>query len=157
MYWFRRKWYQIKRVVDFLPIIWKGFDFDYRYALDLFKHQLERQARFMESDKAHTLEAKQTAREIRKFLCLFEKVYKEEYATEYIDKMEELYGKWHMDFEPIEVDGVTMYEAKDWYEREDGTTEETKTRLMKESRDKQEKAHRILWEYFAHKVRGWWD
>ena len=25
MYWFKRKWRQIKRVADFLPIIWKGF------------------------------------------------------------------------------------------------------------------------------------
>ena len=38
----RRKYQQIKRVIDFLPIIWNGFDFDYTYSIQLFKKQLER-------------------------------------------------------------------------------------------------------------------
>ena len=44
MYLFKRKWRQIKRVIDFLPIIWKGYDWDYRYAVELFQHQLKRTA-----------------------------------------------------------------------------------------------------------------
>jgi len=40
---------QIKRVIDFLPIIWKGYDFDYYYTIELFKHQLQRQAKYFES------------------------------------------------------------------------------------------------------------
>ena len=27
-YFFKRKYQQIERVIDFLPIIWKGFDFE---------------------------------------------------------------------------------------------------------------------------------
>ena len=29
---------RLKRTIDFLPIIWKGFDFDYRYAIELFQY-----------------------------------------------------------------------------------------------------------------------
>ena len=61
MYWFRRKYEQIQRVIDFLPIIWKGFDFDYHYSLELFKKQLERQAKFLESDKPYSSDAKHQA------------------------------------------------------------------------------------------------
>ena len=38
-YFFRRKYRQIRRVIDFLPMIWNGFDFDYMYAIELFEKQ----------------------------------------------------------------------------------------------------------------------
>ena len=47
-YLFRRKYSQIKRVLDFLPLIWKGYDWDYHYAVELFQHQLKRMANFLE-------------------------------------------------------------------------------------------------------------
>lgn len=33
---------KIRRVIDFIPIIWKGSDFDYGDAVDLFQYQLKR-------------------------------------------------------------------------------------------------------------------
>lgn len=154
-YWFRRKWFQVKRVIDFLPIIWKGYDFDFRYALDLFKHQLERQAKFMDSDKAVSLEAKQGAKEIRRFICLMDKVYEEEYALEYQSKLEELYGKCTSEFVPIE--GTDYFTWEMTYENQTDETEEMHRKLFLESNEKQKKAHRILWSYLEHKIWGWWD
>jgi len=29
---------RVKRTRDFLPMIWNGYDFDYRYAIDLFQY-----------------------------------------------------------------------------------------------------------------------
>lgn len=57
-YWFKRKIGQVERVLYFLPIIWKGYDFDYIYSINLFKHQLKRQADYLESDRAMTITAK---------------------------------------------------------------------------------------------------
>ena len=31
MYWVKRKYQQIQRVIDFLPLIWKGYDFESLY------------------------------------------------------------------------------------------------------------------------------
>ena len=56
---------RVKRTYAFLPIIWRGYDFDYRYAIDLFSYQLERTADFMESDRAMTVDAKVRAKRIR--------------------------------------------------------------------------------------------
>ena len=64
---------RLKRVWDFLPIIWKGYDFDYRHAVDLFKYQLERTADFMESDRAMTVDADIRAKRIRTAIELTEK------------------------------------------------------------------------------------
>ena len=85
IYWFKKKYSQIKRVLDYLPIIWNGFDWDYRYATDLFAHQLGRIADHLESDKAYTLSAKDNAKRIRTTLKLMKLVGDEEYAMEYYD------------------------------------------------------------------------
>ena len=85
IYWFKRKYSQVKRVLDYLPMIWNGFDWDYKYAADLFAHQLGRMADFLESDKAYTLSAKDNAKRIRTTLKLMKLVGDEEYAMEYFD------------------------------------------------------------------------
>ena len=88
-YWFKRKWSQIKRVWDFLPLIWKGYDWDYGYAVELFQHQLKRMADHIGSDKAWALENKQTASRIRTAVELMQKVYDDEYGMEYYNIIEE--------------------------------------------------------------------
>jgi len=66
-------------------MIWNGFDWDYKYATDLFAHQLGRMADHFESDKAYANSAKNTAKRIRTTLKLMELVGEEEYAMEYFD------------------------------------------------------------------------
>ena len=73
----RRKYQQIKRVIDFLPIIWNGFDFDYTYSIQLFKKQLERQAKYFESGKSYSDRANQNVSRIRTAIRLMDKVYDE--------------------------------------------------------------------------------
>ena len=85
MYWFKRKYQQIQRVIDFLPMIWNGFDFDYIYAINFFKKQLERTADFLESDKACTLSAKTNAQKIRTALRLMDIVYEEKYVEDFLN------------------------------------------------------------------------
>ena len=98
MYWFKRKYRQIQRVIDFLPIIWKGYDFDYHSSIELFKYQLKRTAEYLESDKAYTVEAKTNATKIWTAVELMEKVYDEDYAVEYFDIIRKKYGKSNFSF-----------------------------------------------------------
>ena len=85
MYWVKRKIQQIKRVIDFLPLIWNGFDWDYSYAIQLFKKQLERTASFLESDKVYSLSSKTNAQKIRTALRLMDIVYEERYVEEFLN------------------------------------------------------------------------
>ena len=85
IYWFKKKYSQVKRVLDYLPMIWNGFDWDYKYAADLFAHQLGRMADHFESDKANTMSAGDNAKRIRTTLKLMKLVGDEEYAMEYFD------------------------------------------------------------------------
>jgi len=89
IYWPLRKWRQIKNVIGWIPVVWKQFDFDYRYSLDVFKHQLSKQAKFMESDRALGMNSKTDAEKIRMVIRLMDKVYDEDYACEYQQKLKD--------------------------------------------------------------------
>jgi len=78
--WFFRR---LRRVWDFLPIIWGGYDFDYSHAIELFKYQLERTADLLESDEAYTLDSNLNAQKIRTAIRLMDKVYEEEWMEDF--------------------------------------------------------------------------
>jgi len=156
---------RVSRVIDFLPIIWKGHDFDYRYAIELFQYQMERTADFMESEKSMTKDANIRASRIRTAVELLEKVYNDEYSSEWQDKLKNLYGENVIDWEFIELDvksnydGQPLYEIKWEYEKWDNSeeVENVKQQLFKESKEKQQKAEKLVWEFISHNIRYWWD
>jgi hypothetical protein len=163
MYWFKRKYTQITRVISFLPIIWKGYDWDYIYAIEVFKHQLGRLADNMESDSAHGLHSSNTAIKIRTAIRLMDKVYDEDYGCEYQDQIERLYGKTKHEFVEVE-DGIHkgLFDVKTTNEKsvdDDHQKEinEVQHQMFLMSGEKQKKAHRILWKYIEHNIQGWWD
>ena len=159
MYWVKRKIRQIKRVIDFLPLIWNGFDFDYRYATDLFKKQLERIADEMESDRGRLENAKTNAQKIRTAIRLMDKVYDEEYTHQYMDKIKELYGEnaldWWFEDKNDGHGSYLRYEYEKWYNSEE--IAEMRRKLFKESIDKQKRAHKLLWDFVEHNIQYWWD
>lgn len=164
-YWFKRKWSQIKRVWNFLPLIWKGYDWDYHYAVELFQHQLKRMADHIGSDKAWSLGHKQTASRIRTAVELMQKVYDDEYAMEYYDIMEEKYGKTNFEFvETGDFDekGDPYYTMEIVYENNYTKEEielinEERGALQLECRAKQKHAHKLLWDFVEHNIQRWWD
>ena len=159
-YFFKRKYRQIQRTIDFLPIIWKGFDFDYHYSLELFRKQLERTADFLESDRAYSMDAKQRTSRIRTAIQLMDNVYSDSYEMEWIDKLEEQFGKEVLEWEFEDTgDGTGSSFITNKYENWDNAEEIklVKMTLIKLSREKQKKAEKLLWDFIGHNIRNWWD
>jgi hypothetical protein len=159
-YFFKRKYQQVERVIDFLPIIWNGFDFDYSYSIELFKKQLERQAKLFESDKSYSARSKQDASRIRTAIQLMDKVYDDDYGSEYQDKLKQLYGENALDFwleDTGEGDGSTFlrWEYNKWDNAEE--ISQVQKKLFLESREKQKRAHKLLWDFIEHNIQYWWD
>lgn len=160
IYWFKRKFWQIRNVIKWLPVIWGQFDFDYHYSLEVFKFQLKKQAQFLESKKSYTQSAPYNAQRIRTVLKLMDKVYDEEYALEYQKILQEKYGEDILDIKFVDCKSKpTLYEMVYKYEsRPDAKKiEAEKSKLFKESHEKQEKAHKILWKLIEKDIRSWWD
>jgi hypothetical protein len=156
-YFFKRKYQQVERVIDFLPIIWNGFDFDYSYSIELFKKQLERQAKLFESGKSYSARAKQDASRIRTAIRLMDKVYNGDYELEWVDKLKEEYGSDILDFK-FEDTGEGNGTSYLKYKYEDlNMRSKMKKELIKESREKQKQAHKLLWDFIEHNIQYWWD
>ena len=77
----KRFFKKIKRVIDFFPIIWRGEDYDYAYAVQLFSYQLNRTADYIE-ERDFIVDAKDVANEIRTATTLLENVYEEKYIEQ---------------------------------------------------------------------------
>lgn len=157
-YFIKRKIWQIKRVLKWLPLIWNTYDFDYSYSTNVFKFQLERQAEYLESEDANTLSAKTNARKIRTALTLMDKVYEDCYEMQWVEKTEEKYGENALYLHHPFSDGHEFdikYEYEYWENAEQVKQDLSKWR--EESKVKQERAHKLLWEFIAHNIRYWWD
>jgi hypothetical protein len=160
VYWIKRKYRQIERTLSFLPLIWNGFDFDYRYATDLFRKQLERIADEMESDRGRLENAKTNAQKIRTAIRLMDKVYDEEYGCEYQDKLKELYDEnvldwWFEDTGKGDDSSYLRYEYEKWDNSEE--IKKVERKLLLESKNKQKRAHKLLWDFIEHNIQNWWD
>ena len=153
----RRFFRKLKRLTAFIPVIWKSEDYDYRYALDIFKFQLLRLADYIESQDRYVGNKNDVAR-IRTVCRLMDKVYDEEYAMQYQDILEAMYGDnvLNFNFEENEKGNYNMtYEYEKWDNAKE--IDQIKSELFQMSREKQERAHRLLWQLIEKDIRKWWD
>ena len=152
-------------MVDFLPIIWKGYDWDYHYAVELFQHQLKRTAKEIRTN-GNNIDKKNVASRIETAVEFLEKVYEEEYAFEYMRKIEEKYGPSRIEIRELDfIDNqgnwitsemIDVYE-REYTEQELQLIEDEKDNLRNESFAKQQKAHKLVWKYIEHNIQRWWD
>lgn len=162
MYWIKRKIWQIKNVIKWLPKIWNQYDFDYSYSIEVFKFQLEKQADYLESDNAITENSKNGASRIRMILRLMDKVYDHDYGIEYQKQFEEIYGEGLLDIKFVDTNSPKLYGLKNMYELsedEDKVREmdQVKRNLFLNSQEKQNRAHKLLWDLVEHNIQSWWD
>lgn len=151
---------RLKRLIQFIPHIWRGYDFDYRYAIDLFSYQLSRTADMLESDRAMTVDADVRAKRIRTAVELLKKVYEEDYGMEYQDQLEVLYGPNVLDWEFEDTgrgDGSSYLNYA--YEKWDNAEEikEKQHELFLAAQAKQKRAEELVWKFISHNIRWWWD
>lgn len=160
MYKIKQFFRNIKRVLDFLPLIWKHRDYDYRHSINMFRYSLQRQADFFESDEAYSADARQYASRIRTAVRLMDKVYDEDYGLAYIDLIDGLYGKTNFNFVKIENTDSYSLEIRNELAVDDKHQEEInqiRHEMMLYCRDKQNRAHDILWRFVEHNIRNFWD
>lgn len=160
----KRFFKRVKRVIDFLPIIWKGQDYDYRYALELFQFQLKRLATTIEANDLIE-DAKNVSSRINTAVKLIDKVYDDEYIMESFDKFDKLYGKPEFRFvETGEIDknGEKLYSLElhnpvvlDGMDQED--LNNIRNQMLDESIIKSKRAEKLLWNFISHNISKWWD
>lgn len=155
--WFFRR---TKRVVEFLPIIWKGYDFDYKYGIDVFHYQLSRTADFLESKASLGVQAKQKARRLRTILEIMKKVYDEEYRMGHFTQMERIWGEMDMKWEDLN-NGKSKFVGWKWKFAHTPEQQERAERqfsaLARDAEKKHQRAKKLLWKLIDHNLEHMWD
>lgn len=159
LYWINRIIWKILNIIKWLPILWKQFDFDYRYAIDAFVFQLEKTATFLEGNKTYTVCAKTNGGKLRTILKLIKKVREEDYAMEYMDEVDNKYpGAMDFCFEDIkEKPGFSELKFKYQYWDNHEEIKKFIDERKAISKFKQQKAERILIELMKHNLPRAWD
>lgn len=150
---------QCFKVIRWVPIIYKTKNYDFYFALELFKKQLLETAKFLESDNAYTKEAPINAQKIKTFCKFMDKIYNDNYYENWVKIIEDKYGKWDLVFENGE-DGTYNLNSKfekNYTQEELKKIEEEIDKEIEKSWKIQKRAHKLLWEYLEHNIQNWWD
>jgi hypothetical protein len=153
-----RIFYKIKRVFQFLPIIWKGFDFDAGYAEDLYLYQLERVLKCLRSSNIR--DNSYSASKLETYIKLYKKVKNEDYLINYFDIVKDIYKDENL-FEMIfeSKNGENTYSMKMAYEDYPNVDDIKKdiSLYREKGKIKHEKAEKILTKYWLRYRCQWWD
>ena len=141
--------YRIKRLLDWLPVIWNDCDFDYAYLLDILNFKLKKMYEWFSSDKPNVESAPVTAKEIKKVLALLDRYFNETYQ----------------DIEYAEFDiKHGLIDCKDdiwtWSEKLQALPESDKQERFNLRLQAETDMHNDLMKVFdllKQNIEGWWD
>jgi hypothetical protein len=166
-YPFRDFYRRVKNVLRWLPTIWKDRDWDNSYITEILIKKLELTRDFYLSDKAHSVEAGNIAREIQDAI---ERLHMTRDSWEFHEApaMEELEQKWGLtafNFEPYEYDEngeVLTYEMKSKTEKVNTEEEEEQYRIefgkaLDTARKQYRKDKKDAYKFIAKNIDKWWD
>jgi hypothetical protein len=149
---------RVKRLIEFVPKIWRGYDFDYHHSLDLFKYQLERTAKVLEN--GYRADGAHQASRIRTAIKLIDLVYNEEYSAQADKEFSEKYGHCNFDWKLDETSGMYSLDLRWESAIDDAHNEEIQeefSKAMHDAYDKAERAEDLLWRFIRHNIKRWWD
>ena len=166
-YPFRDFYRRVKNVLRWLPTIWKDRDWDNSYITEILIKKLELTRDFYLSDKAHSVEAGNIAREIQDAI---ERLHMTRDSWEFHEApaMEELEQKWGLtafSFEPYECNEngeVITYEMKSKTEKVNTEEEEEQYRIefgkaLDTARKQYRKDKKDAYKFIAKNIDNWWD
>lgn len=156
-YFFKR----VKRLIDFIPHIWNGADYDYTYAVNLFKYQLSRTADCIKEDGSSFYSSADVDR-IRMVIRLMDKVYNEEYQSQGTKIIYEMYGEPEVVLKDSDVfENIRVFSGWKFPNARDEEHNELINNLWKDmvtyGHQKQDRAHDLLWRLVGHNIRNWWS
>lgn len=83
----------IRRIIEYLPIIWRDRDFDYQYLLDLMQYKLERMFKFFKSNHAMSEDAKLLADDMLSVIEALDRLAKQDYCCDERAEIDRRFGE----------------------------------------------------------------
>lgn len=162
----KRFFRKLTNLIDWLPVIWNDYPYDYSSIYTILDKKLNKMLVFFESGNVWQSDEslKPTIKELKLVISLLDKIREDFYGLEYMEYLEE-----DMEFIPIENDDCYELEFKlkkdnlDEYFKKyhvkniptDFT--ERKKLAIQISRKKEEQCKRLFFKLLNDKIERWWD
>lgn len=147
---------RVKRVLEYIPIIWKTHDWDHSYSLQIYAYSLKRLKRCIEN--GYGLDRNKYAKRLQVVINLIERMEDSEKTMEHrYELLDKEFGESDIQMESSE-DNFGFFTMKENNPRRN--TEEYKKRLnqyLLEARRLNEKDHRLLSKYLFKYSKQFWD
>lgn len=161
-YLFLNTYRNIKRVFQYLPIIWKDRDWDYEYLLTLMRYKLTRMRKEIANGYGDEGEWKNPrTKEIDDAIKMIDTVVAGKFAEDLWEKHNKKYGRLKS-FNSMTEDGKRMYNI--YFEKVGPKNKKKNDKAKKElsiiskEEDRQcDEAYKNLFEHLNKYIRGWWD
>jgi len=137
----------VRRVLDYLPVIWNNYDWDQGYMLQLFAFKLRRMQKSFENDKWHT-DANKTARQIQICAFLLERLAGDELERPHWDEFYKTYPTFGT-FSTDENGYSSMRDREKW-------GKEFK-RLNDHDEVVRKQDLELFWKIFSKNYQRWWS
>lgn len=145
-------WRRIKQVIDYVPILWYNYDWDYTGIFELLKKKLERMHEIHLNGCLVTSDT--TAKEIKTCILLLDRIIEDDYGN--YKRHEKRFGKPKFYFKPIEgSDMLTLEDLNPGSEKKDYS----KSLVAARKRDvaQRDQDIELLFKIMNKKILHWWD
>ena len=149
---------RIKRLLLWVPVIWKTHDWDYSFSLTILKYSLNRLKLNMQSSNLDNSDHYINRLDLA--INLLDKSENGYYENQWLDDVERKYGKLKLDFKFADLYNSDVYEIQS---RHDGLSDDFQDEARKYRRkkmieciNKQRKCDELLWKVISHNIKHWW-
>lgn len=139
---------KIKKIIQYIPILWKDEDWDWEYILTLLIYKLKRTRLCILNNEI--IESYQIVHdEILEVEKLFEKVIEDNYYSDEIQKLHEKWGE-------LDILNIMKYSNVKNEEDEKRCSNEF-SKVYKKQQEGSLQDLKKAFELVNEKIRGWWD
>lgn len=145
-----------KRFFKWIPVIWNDREWDYYFLFQLLKHKLKKDSKYFEK---HGIGAnnKKIAREMRLCINLIDRIIKDDYCSDMLDKIDEKYGKFILvPTNKVGYTSLTREKLKDNEELHEKYRKDTK-KMVAHADYLREQDKEFLFDLLKKNIFHWWD
>ena len=142
----------IIKVIQYMPILWRDYDFDSHYALVLLKYKLERTRKKILKDNI-IVGTNRVARQIRLAELLLERILVDNYCVKEHQELDERWGEYTRSDEFI----FPMIRAKVKTDKDKEQSNGELLAIMNKEHYMRKQDMRYLFDHMNKKIDSWWD
>jgi len=144
---------RIKKIIDYIPILWKDFDWDDSYLYILMRYKLSRMEKVIR--KGYSIDAEKHANEILHAIELLDRIIDNDYCEKAFDLYDKKWGE--LDWIPVNGGNRLNGHVNAKTEEEKKQCAKEFDEIIKRERHLAERDWNCFWKFMRKHSLKWWD